>query len=122
MADDLASQLAALNQSLGAATQEAAMAAATVIEAEVRARAPVNTGALVASLDNKSARRQAQASATIQVEHSGPDGTEHYAIFQEYGTSNMPAHPFMRPGFEAAQQTAIDAAAAALSNHLKEFV
>lgn len=122
MADDLASQLAALNQSLGAATQEAAMAAAKVIEAEVRARAPVNTGALVASLDNKSARRQAQASATIQVERSGPDGTEHYAIFQEYGTSKMPAYPFMRPGFEAAKQAALDAAAATLTNHLKEFV
>lgn len=97
------------------------MAAAKVIEAEVRARAPVNTGTLVASLDKKSSLRQSKASATIQVERSGPEGTEHYAIFQEYGTSKMPAHPFMRPGFEAAKQSALDAAVSTLTNHLKKF-
>ena len=121
MADDLSNALQSLNAKLAAATQDAAMAAAKVIEFEIRARAPVLTGALVASLDNKSQRRVASASATVQVERSGPDGTEHYAIFQEFGTSKMPAHPFMRPGFAAAQSSALAAAENVLKNSLKDF-
>jgi HK97 gp10 family phage protein len=43
------------------------------------------------------------AVATVEIQRSGPDGTEHYAIFQEFGTSKMPAQPFFRTGIEAAK-------------------
>jgi HK97 gp10 family phage protein len=100
---------------------DAAMAAAVVIEGEIRLRVPVLTGKLRESLVKKSRRREAAASVVIEMPHSGPDGTEHYAIFQEFGTSKMPAHPYMRPGFEAGKEAAIHEAEAVINQKLKEF-
>ncbi|MDD2728175.1 HK97-gp10 family putative phage morphogenesis protein [Malikia sp.] len=109
--DDHVSGLADLNQSIERISQEVraklpelVMQAATLVEAEIRMRAPVDTGRLVSSLDAKAVRRMDAASATVQIERSGPDGTEHYAIFHEFGTSREPARPFFRPGVEAARQ------------------
>ncbi len=106
---------------LSGVSMDAALAAATVIEDEIRQRVPVNSGLLRDSLDKKSERRQASASVVIEMPHSGPDGTEHYAIFQEFGTAKMPAHPFMRPGFEASKNAAIQAAESVIQQKLKEF-
>lgn len=113
--DDHASGLADLQQAIDRIANEVraelpvlVMQAATLVEAEIRARAPVNTGQLVSSLDAKAARRADAASATVQIERSGPDGTEHYAIFNEFGTSRQPARPFFRPGVEAAKQQVHD--------------
>lgn len=105
---ELSANIDALNQRLLDALPDIVMHAAEIVEAEIAARAPVDTGALVRSLDAKADRRQTSASATVQIERSGPDGTEHYAIFQEFGTSTMPAQPFFRPGIEAAR-TKVDA-------------
>lgn len=41
-------------------------------------------------------------------------GVAAYSIFKEYGTSSMPAEPFMRPAFEMTKQAAVDAIAPAL--------
>ncbi|MGI4849322.1 MAG: HK97-gp10 family putative phage morphogenesis protein [Janthinobacterium lividum] len=100
---ELSANIAALNARLQNALPEIVMAAADIVEAEIRQRAPVDTGDLVKSLDAKADRRKDSASATVQIERSGPDGTEHYAVFQEFGTSRMPAQPFFRPGVEAAR-------------------
>jgi HK97 gp10 family phage protein len=100
--DELSADIDAMIADLEASLPEIVMTAAEVIEAEIRQRAPVDTGALVRSLDSKADRRKGAASATVQMERSGPDGTEHYAIFQEFGTSKMAARPFFRPGVEAA--------------------
>ena len=101
--DDLQSAIAAMNRELQAMLPQMVMAGALIVEKEILSRAPVLTGALVASLDAKADRRRQSASATVQIERSGPDGTEHYAIFNEYGTSHQPAKPFFRPGVEAAK-------------------
>jgi HK97 gp10 family phage protein len=79
--------------------------AAIIVETEIRRRAPVRTGALVANLDTVVGEHSANhASVTVQIEKSDKDGVEHYAIFDEYGTSKEPAKPFFRPGVEAAKQ------------------
>jgi HK97 gp10 family phage protein len=101
---ELTANVNALNAQLRNALPAIVMQAAQIVEAEIRSRAPVDTGALVASLDAKSDRRQDAASAIVQIARSGKDGTEHYAIFNEFGTSRMPARPFFRPGIEAARQ------------------
>ena len=101
--DDLQSAIAAMNRELQAMLPQMVMAGALIVEKEILSRAPVLTGALAASLDAKADRRRQSASATVQIERSGPDGVEHYAIFNEYGTSHQPAKPFFRPGVEAAK-------------------
>lgn len=42
------------------------------------------------------------------------DGPAFYGRFLEFGTRNMPAHPFMRPAFDATAPAAIDAIGKAL--------
>lgn len=100
---ELTANIAALNRKLSDALPGIVMQAAEIIEAEIAARAPVDTGTLVRSLDAKADRRKTSASATVQIERSGKDGTEHYAIFNEFGTSKQRAKPFFRPGVEAAR-------------------
>jgi HK97 gp10 family phage protein len=97
------------NAELEASLPDIVMHAAKIVEQEIRSRAPVATGGLVRSLDAKSERRKGNASAIVEIERSGPDGVEHYAYFQEYGTSKMPANPFFRPGVEAAKDKVPDA-------------
>jgi HK97 gp10 family phage protein len=82
--------------------------AAALVESEVRRRAPRRTGALVSHLDSTAARRRSSATATVQIEDSAGGGEEHYAVYDEYGTSTMPAKPFFRPGVEAARERAED--------------
>lgn len=101
---ELTANINALNKQLSDALPDIVMQAALIVEEEIRQRAPVDTGELVRSLDAKADRRMASASATVQIERSGLDGTEHYAIFNEFGTSKMPAQPFFRPGIEAARE------------------
>lgn len=100
---DLAANIGDLNARLRAALPDIAMVGAEVLEAEIRARAPVDTGALVASLDAWAGWRTDAASATVAIEQSGPGGAEHYAIAQEFGNSRTSAQPFFRPGIEAAR-------------------
>ena len=99
---ELQASIEAIHSRLESELPAIVMESAEIVESEIRARAPVLTGALIRSLAAKSERRKDAASAVVQIERSGPDGTEHYAIFQEYGTSQMPAKPFFRPGVLAA--------------------
>jgi HK97 gp10 family phage protein len=99
---------------------EIVMRAANLVEEEVRRRAPRDTGELVAHLDRTSAtRRRSRASATVQIEDSGAQGREHYAVYKEYGTSKMAAEPFFRPGVEAARDRAEDEIEAGIASTLE---
>jgi HK97 gp10 family phage protein len=100
---ELSAAIAAANADLRNRLPEITLGAAAIVEAEIASRAPRATGALVASLDESEDSRRNSASTTVQVDDSEQGGVEHYAIFQEYGTSKMPAHPFFRPGVEAAR-------------------
>ena len=95
--------MASLNAQLAAALPGIVLQAAGVVQQEIQRRAPVDTGALKASIDTVANRRALSASATVQAEDSAQGGIEHYAIFKEYGTSKSAATPFFRPGVEAAR-------------------
>ena len=101
--DELALSIKDLNKLLNDALPTLVLEAAEIVEAEIRSRAPVLTGDLVRSLDAKSNQRKDEASAVVQIENSAKDGTEHYAIFDEFGTSHQAAKPFFRPGIEASR-------------------
>ena len=101
--DNLALSIADLNKMLNDALPTLVLQAAEIVEEEIRSRAPVLTGDLVKSLDAKSDRRKDEASAVVQIENSAKEGIEHYAIFDEYGTSHQAAKPFFRPGVEASR-------------------
>lgn len=104
---ELAESITALNERLRDALPEITLEAARLVEAEIAARAPVHTGTLVHSLSVGTARSSAaqnRASAVVQVDTSAPGGHEHYAIFDEFGTSRQPARPFFRPGVAAAAE------------------
>lgn len=106
--DDLNLSISELNKKLNDSLPDLVMLAAEIIEEEIKSRAPVLSGDLVRSLDAKSDRRKDQASALVQIEDSAKDGTEHYAIFNEYGTSHQAAKPFFRPGVEAGRSKVDD--------------
>lgn len=99
---ELSSSFAGLINDLESALPNLVLESAEIIEKEIQSRAPVSTGALISAIDTSSAHTKSTASATVQVEHSGQEGIEHYAIFKEFGTSKMPAEPFFRPGVAAA--------------------
>lgn len=61
------------------------------VEAQAKTRAPVDTGAL---------RNSIHGTMTGPTEGEVSAGVD-YAIYQEYGTRTMPAHPFMIPAAEA---------------------
>jgi HK97 gp10 family phage protein len=72
---------------------------------EIRRRAPVDTG---------------QLRDSVRVAPAGREGTdvhgeividEYYAVFEEFGTSDRPARPFMRPAVEATREAVRNAMA-----------
>lgn len=105
MADtrELDAAIAAINAELAAALPGIVLDAAAIAESEIAARAPVRTGALKRSIEEHADRSARSAAAVVEVADSGQAGAEHYAVFDEYGTSHQPARPFFRPGFEAAK-------------------
>lgn len=58
-------------------------------EAQAKQSAPVDTGFLKNSIHYE---KTGEASCTVSVGAS-------YAVYQEFGTSKMPAHPFLFPAF-----------------------
>lgn len=70
--------------------------------------APHRTGRLAFSItvSDKLTRRQRQASpkeyeAEIYIGPAGGNGALNYASFEEFGTIDTPANPFMRPAWES---------------------
>lgn len=66
------------------------------IEGSAKMRAPVDTGALRASITGEADG----LSGTVSTDRD-------YAAYQEFGTSRMAAHPYMVPAAEAGMQTFI---------------
>lgn len=91
-------------------------AAGVEIFNEVHARAK---GSIRDNLTITTQRTPTGAETVIQVEGSGPGGEEHHAVFLEYGTSKMPAAPFMRPGYLAGFRRAVDTFTSGLSQKIK---
>ena len=107
---DLDRKLAALEKGVPEDRKRAALhAGGELIAVEARRLAPFDTGLLRDSImvtDMNDARIYGTFGrriddGTVQV-YVGPvgsteDGDVYYAVFQEFGTRNMGAHPFMRP-------------------------
>lgn len=101
--EDLHRSLTTLQNQLENTLLEVVSSGAEVIEREIASRVPEKTGRLKTNLLTTSVRQQNSARTTVEMAHSRPEESEHYAIFQEFGSSKMPAHPFFRPGIEAAK-------------------
>jgi HK97 gp10 family phage protein len=61
-----------------------------IMEREIKKRSPVDTGRLRRSIKTILGRMKATVSTNVK-----------YAPHQEFGTSKMRAHPYMRPGARA---------------------
>lgn len=85
-----------------------------ILADEIRARAPVDTGALRDSIAVE--LNSATSSGEVVVGGNGAHGSTHYAMFKEFGTVYMPAEPFMRPGAVAAQRRIARALARSLAD------
>jgi HK97 gp10 family phage protein len=110
--DELDAALKSLSIEIaGTGLVELTDSAASVVLPEIELRVPQRSGNLMAALESVSKHGNNHASTTIQVADSAPGGENHYAIFEEFGTSKNPAHSFMRAGFEAAKNAAEQAAA-----------
>lgn len=72
--------------------------AAMETEDGAKQNAPVDTGALKASIYTKLSGLSAEIGASVE-----------YAIYQELGTSKMAAHPFLIPSFELARKRLLEA-------------
>lgn len=78
--------------------ESAGTAAGQAVKVRASALAPVDTGAL---------------SRSIRAEVRGPEVSVYaagipYAAFQEYGTTTVPASPYLRPALEAATGQIVD--------------
>ena len=65
--------------------------AAADIEAQAKARAPVDTGLLKNSINQQPGQDDL---------HRVVESPVHYSVYQEYGTHKMPAQPYMTPAVE----------------------
>lgn len=80
---------------IGAAASAALRKVAHDIEADAKALAPVDTGALRSSISTSVSGDGRNGGMTAEI---GP--TVEYGIYQEYGTSTQPGTPFMGPAFD----------------------
>lgn len=119
----LESKLDEIEKAVSEAIRPAAQAGAQVFYDEVKARAPRSE-----KMHFTKGKKKSYAPGTLQAaiyqafdkEGSVPGSTAEYGIswnkkkafygrFVEFGTKRMPAHPFLRPSFEAVQHRAVDA-------------
>lgn len=114
------------------ALRSAVNAGASVIKAEARAKAPVDSGKLKKALYQKQIREQSGPYRQVFFVgvRSGPkrkkDGTKDYSLdawywrFIEFGTVKMAAKPFLRPAFEARKEQAVQAIADKLDERIQK--
>ncbi|QBI56800.1 HK97-gp10 family putative phage morphogenesis protein [Streptomonospora litoralis] len=93
-ADKLTDRLKQLRPAVKRGTRTAVEASGKAMRTGMRNLAPVRTGALRDSIDYELVNDGLTARA-------GPGDWIDYAIFQEFGTSRMPAQPYIRPVAEA---------------------
>lgn len=92
------------------ARQQGVNAAAAQVAAAAQARAPVRTGALRDSITPVPDPESGFARVTAQAPHAG---------YVEFGTSDTPAQPFLRPAADSSRSGVIAAIAAALARVLR---
>lgn len=135
---DIAKDLEALSRAENnKVLRDATRAGAEVLKAEVKNRAPERTGKLkknVVVVTQKGRRRGEISSGVhirgrnmrtnnsdISMKASDPRNA-FYWRFVELGTSNMPAHPFVRPAFDTRQEEATRVAMARMNQAIDEVL
>jgi len=111
------------------ALRTAVSAGASVIRKEVRSRSPVDTGLLKKHMYQKQIRELSSAeSQTFFVgvrKVKSKDGVKQpspfYWRFLEFGTSKLPAKPFLRPAFEMQKDNAIKAIGKKLDERIQKY-
>lgn len=117
--------------------RDATRAGAEVLKDEVVERAPERTGKLkknVVVVTQKS-RRRGEISSGVHIRGVNPrtgnsDNTmkannprnAFYWRFVELGTANMPAHPFVRPAYDAREEEAASVAIARMNQAIDEVL
>lgn len=113
------------------ALRSAVNAGATVIKKQVKLSAPKDTGLLQKNIFQKQIReasgpyQQTFAVGVRQGKARNKDGSKkelpYYWRFKEFGTSKMPASPFVRPAFESQKEAAVDAIGKKLDERIQHF-
>lgn len=89
---------------------DALLAGAYVLEAGAKRRAPVDTGFLRASGSSNKTTGGAEVVFTAN-----------YAYYQEFGTSKMPAQPFVRPTIDEDGDKIVEAVADELQQDINDI-
>ena len=98
--DSLMAKLNAMGGNVLDALELAVKQTTEVAKSDAQTNAPVDTGMLVQSLTHGTDVEHTATSVT------GTVGTSaYYAAYQEFGTVNMPAHPYMMPALNANKST-----------------
>jgi len=111
-------------------------AGAEVLQKAVIERAPVETGKLKRNVVVVTIRGRRNAiSSGVHIRGVNPETgnsdnkmkasnrrNAYYWRFVELGTSNMPAHPFVRPAFDTSQELAAQAAIARMNRAIDEVL
>lgn len=117
--DDVLRRLAKLEPNLAKKRVRTAMRQGLkLIQAEAKARAPVDTGRLRRAIKVRAAKRKKQTKGivriNVQVGAGDFQGETFYAAIIEYGSSTRPPHPFMAPAFDSKGDEAMRATSKAL--------
>jgi len=98
--DSLMAKLDAMGGNVLDALGKAVKVTTEIAKSDAQTNAPVDTGMLVQSLTHGTDVKHTATSVT------GIVGTSaYYAAYQEFGTVNMAAHPYMMPALNANKST-----------------
>lgn len=97
---------------------------AILIRNKAREKAPIGTGTLKKSIKIRSNRAgNGVVSFKIGPTNDKKKGTDiFYGRFQEFGTSKMPAHPYMRPAYDESESEVLDAVINEIKSKLNEAI
>jgi len=87
---------------------DAGAAAGQAVKSRASSLAPVDTGALAGSITAEWTGNTVDVGSPLR-----------YAPFQEYGTTYVPASPYLRPALEAATTQIVDAYTGAIQKELE---
>jgi len=96
--DSLMRKLDSMGGNVLDALDKAVRETALVAQGDARQNAPVDTGALKGSISTEFDRNAESSTGTVYTNIE-------YGLYQEMGTVNMPAHPFMMPALNANKDT-----------------
>jgi HK97 gp10 family phage protein len=114
--DEMLARLQKANNDVGAIRKKAILAGAKVIQDEIIARAPEDTGNLKRNIAVSEIQIDSDGAEYVDV---GPTkGKAFYAKFLEFSTTKMKARPFVEPAFIAKRKEAL----AAMGEVVKEAV